>query len=239
MTRERADAAALLTVLKKAKQRTKSLACIERVRRPWTVSDISSSKERWLFLTSPFAAAQVDWKRFAGWNVAALAPRTADVVRAQYLVSLSAARGVEALAKALKQHLVRSRRKKKECVIVYPTSDLGRFEPEQRRAKKILLSLGQLHSPIAYQTRAPAGLAKSLLKCVGVDLKPIFYSPSAVRFFRRAARGMKRKLTLSCVYCLGKSTAVQWNRLKMSTWPSAVEVRDTAMLMQHLEREKP
>jgi uroporphyrinogen-III synthase len=236
LTRESADSKPLLQWCAANTIAASNIPCIVRVKKPWRVPAISSDADGWLFLTSPFVAAGMRWSQLSRWRCAALEPRTVDVVRLRHAVDVSVSGGAVALAKALNKQLGPKRPGVRPPVIVYPTSQLGKLEDSQRMAKKLLSQRATVLSPLAYETRAPPGLTRRLKKHCGQKLNVVFLSPSAVRFFRQATRGLGRGLTLSQVCCIGESTVRAYARFKMARWPQGLALRDIEQLKHQMKK---
>jgi uroporphyrinogen-III synthase len=240
LTRARAESHELSRAMRAAGLATRVLPCIERTRRafpawPWPAGD----NVPFVFVTSPYAAGCVPWKRLLARSVrvAALEPKSVEVLRGLGVpVEVTARGGTVALAKALTRYR-RAFLLPRDLDIVYPTSTLGTDEREQQASRRLLARLGRVSAPVCYATAAPRGLAAAVRKLPARPLGLVFASPSAVKHFDAARKQAKVRPEVRAVVCLGLSTASAWNEARLAAWPKARSVTSISQLISACQEE--
>lgn len=236
VTRPLAEAKALVRALKAEGAKAKALPCIEREKLSFPKWPSADRGLPFLFVTSPFAAECVPWRKMRGVLVAALMPKSVEVVEAKGGVcAVTAKGGAVALAEAVAEHARIERSSRLD--VLYPTSDLGGSEPEQQKARKVLATVGQVTAPVVYRTVAPPRLAEQVRKLGERPVGLVFSSPSAVRNFQAARSRARVRPLVRGVVCLGKSTARAWNDGRLKEWPAARCVASTDEVIKAVTKE--
>ncbi len=236
VTRPLAEAKALVRALGAQGVLAKALPCIERQKVSFPEWPGTPRGVPFVFVTSPYAAECVPWRRLRGVRVAALRPKSVQVLeRKGVACEVTAQGGAVALAKALSAHAKKAKRGAID--VLYPTSDLGGGEAEQQKARAVLAKLGRVTAPVVYRTVAPARLPERVRALASRPMGLVFTSPSAVRNFQAARARARVRPQVRGVVCLGRSTARAWNDGRLLEWPTARCVASAEAVIEAVTKE--
>jgi len=215
------EAAPWITALARLGLDARALPCIERAPLAWPDVLVPADAGRTVVVcTSGYAARLVAERRAqARWGedvvLAAVAPATAAVLAAASVpVEISARGGSVALARAIVQAASATNDHRHAATtttrVLYPTSDQGMQQPEQRDALALLSTVsGDVRRAAVYTTTPAPGLAPAVAR-LPRPAGLVFFSPSAVDAFVDVAdAGL---LASACAVCVGESSARAWQR---------------------------
>lgn len=198
---------------------TVSVPCVETLSLPWPWAGGEEAHRVTFFTSRRAVASWIAAGKPPLGAVAALAPATAEALRAEGVTpTVTADGGVIALARNLLAWW--SARGCPPTQVHYPTSNAGLHAPEQAEALRLLSKLVEVDRQLAYEVRAPEGLKAALERAVEGDWAISFSSPSAVHHFLAAGAALARPPAE--VACRGGSTRRAWNSARPAGWPEAV-----------------
>jgi uroporphyrinogen-III synthase len=207
IAREPSDGEPLVAALRARGREAICVPLIERRALAWPGELRAAARQEGaiFFLTSPFAA-----RLACGWlaaelpgarlRFAALLPATAAALTAA--AHLEADVVAEGGAVALAEALMRSGL---EGPVVYPTSDAGLRQAEQREAVQLLERRFVVARAAAYETGPAPGIAAGLARLGGRPYGAVLFSPSAARALAAAVKGGAQ--APSRLVAVGASTA--------------------------------